>query len=353
MPASSRPRMRGFTLVELLVVIAIIGILIALLLPAVQAAREAARRTQCTNNAKQLGLALHNYHDQNKSLPPAYQFDKKDLANADTSDNFRANWLILCLPFMEQQALYGSFDLTQYISGPKNLGPRGVVIPGLLCPSDGNNRVRYEGPANRENGNWARGNYGAQGEITYNRQSAFTNSLFGGVMGMSQALKLGDILDGTSNTMMVAEIRAGVSERDRRGAWAMGGPGSSATMANGRNGDDAGPNVCSDASDDIEDCTFLYSGQGPGMNMMLSECMSCWVGCGNHQATARSKHPGGVIVTCADASVHFVSDNVDTGGQWACSSNEANIAACPMSVWDRFCVASDGIALDMTKVFGY
>ncbi len=350
MPASSRPRSRGFTLVELLVVIAIIGILIALLLPAVQAAREAARRTQCMNNIKQAALALHNYHDQNKCLPPAYQFDKGEAYN--TSDKFRPNWIILCLPFMEQQALYGSFDLTQFISSPKNLAPRGVVMPTLLCPTDSaNNRVKFAGRGASEGPNWARGNYGVQGELSYGTNAAFANSALGGVMGWNRALRLGEILDGTSNTLMVTELRAGVNEGDRRGTWAMGVPGASATMANGRDSDANGPNPCNDASDDIEDCTSLSS--NPGVQALLADCMGCWSGCDNHQATTRSKHPGGVMCATADASVHFVSDNVDTGGVWHCSGQAENINTCPMSVWDRFCVASDGIALDMTKVFAY
>src|SRR5690349_22458600 len=106
------PVRRAFTLVELLVVIAIIGILVALLLPAVQSAREAARRMQCQNNLKQLGLALHNYHDTNQSFPPCMSFDK-DVSDISNTPNYRANWVIRILPFCEQQNLYNAFDFTQ------------------------------------------------------------------------------------------------------------------------------------------------------------------------------------------------------------------------------------------------
>ena len=108
---SPRPRPAGFTLVELLVVIAIIGVLVALLLPAVQAAREAARRSQCGNNLKQIGLALHNYHDTLKWFPPGAVFE----GGASTAPNAqpinqRGSMHVRLLPYMEQQALYNAFD---------------------------------------------------------------------------------------------------------------------------------------------------------------------------------------------------------------------------------------------------
>ena len=104
-------RRKGFTLVELLVVIAIIGILVALLLPAVQAAREAARRMSCQNNLKQLGIALHNYHDTNKKFPAGMQFYGPGNNSADRGKNYRANWIIAILPYFEQQPLYDTLNV--------------------------------------------------------------------------------------------------------------------------------------------------------------------------------------------------------------------------------------------------
>ncbi|MFG0262303.1 MAG: DUF1559 domain-containing protein [Novipirellula sp. JB048] len=131
-------RHRGFTLVELLVVIAIIGVLVGLLLPAVQAAREAARRMSCSNNLKQLGLAMHNYHDTHQKFPYGY------LAESDSQTLMRECWYQNLLPFVEQQAYYDQYKnafatygpsmATQIHQLPAELA--GVVIPAFMCPSD-------------------------------------------------------------------------------------------------------------------------------------------------------------------------------------------------------------------------
>jgi prepilin-type N-terminal cleavage/methylation domain-containing protein len=118
----------GFTLVELLVVIAIIGILIALLLPAVQAAREAGRRTQCVNNLKQLGLAMHGYHDSHGRLPYAV---------IDCCTPPGGTWVVLLLPLLEQQNLRAQFDLSKLMTDPVHRSAIAVPLPVLVCPSDG------------------------------------------------------------------------------------------------------------------------------------------------------------------------------------------------------------------------
>jgi prepilin-type N-terminal cleavage/methylation domain-containing protein len=221
---SSPPR-TGFTLVELLVVIAIIGVLVALLLPAVQAAREAARRTQCTNNLKQIGIGLHNYHDTHGHFPPAIQFDAGQ--DFTTSDQLRPNWVILMLPFFEQQSLYDSFDFTKLISDPANRDKRGVKIKALICPSDGNTATPFRGNSSGEGDNWARGNYAANGHRLFAHESGFSSALHRGVMGVNESTRMAEITDGLSSTMMVGEIRAGVSADDRRGCWALGTAGGS------------------------------------------------------------------------------------------------------------------------------
>ena len=122
------PKSTGFTLVELLVVITIIGILIALLLPAVQAAREAARRLQCSNNLKQLGLAIHNYHSVHNCLP---------MACGDFNSNPNTGtWTCAILPYMEQQGVYDRFDHNKVMLDPANAQAVLIVVPAFTCPTD-------------------------------------------------------------------------------------------------------------------------------------------------------------------------------------------------------------------------
>lgn len=170
---STRPR-RAFTLVELLVVIAIIGVLVALLLPAIQAAREAARRTQCANNLKQIGIALHNYHSAHNVFPT--QTTGAPPTSTGCGSGFYS-WMVPLLPFLEQKPLHDSIDLKTGIMDQCNLPSpadyRGLtisadhrnakaaatVVPGFLCPSDSYEQTSVLGSANPAPGNYA-GNVG-------------------------------------------------------------------------------------------------------------------------------------------------------------------------------------------------
>lgn len=192
---------RGFTLVELLVVIAIIGILIALLLPAVQAAREAARRTQCNDNLKQLGIALQNYHDVNRSFPTMTVFGG---GGSSPQRAYHHTWLTASLPFLEQQPLYQRVNKLGWAWGQPTMG---VSLPVLRCPSDGN----YPG-----NTGWyglAVTNYaGSEG---YHWWSSALNVLgdtvtreYSGIFSEEQWNRISDIPDGTSNVVMVSEVNA-------------------------------------------------------------------------------------------------------------------------------------------------
>ena len=361
---------RAFTLVELLVVIAIIGILIALLLPAVQAAREAARRAQCKNNLRQLGLALHNYHDKWNSFPPSSTWDVANggpgvIDQTQAHKMISPNWVILILPYMEEQPLYDAFDLKKYITDPVNAVARGTQIPTMLCPSDPFNSQPLNGTACPKTealgDNWARGNYGANGALgmmsyahhkneacagwnSYTDSSGkkiipWTQKRFRGVMGANASLGIKHIKDGTSHTIMLTEIRAGITEFDVRGTWALGGAGPSSVWACGWFGDAVGPNTEWSAADDIWACAEIQAALG-GADELGKSGMGCYVGNGNNrQAAPRGEHAGGINVAYCDGSVHFIGDFVDTRGTRAYDTPPY------FSIWDRLMLSTDGMVI--------
>jgi prepilin-type N-terminal cleavage/methylation domain-containing protein len=254
----------AFTLIELLVVIAIIAILIGLLLPAVQKIREAAARMQCSNNLHQLALAAHNYVDANQKLPPASQVPYaavNDDANNQMQMPFGPNWAVLLLPYIEQDnlykqsnaAAYPGFSPVPHVGAAKSMPSgfyasfnsswrsiRGVVVKTYQCPSDANNQTLYNDPSPTTSpleAGWARGNYGANAGFDdydhVNGGSNYTSSAGGTgwplygvvsspVMSSNYGSKITDISDGTSNTIMFNELRAGISPLDPRGVWALG-----------------------------------------------------------------------------------------------------------------------------------
>jgi prepilin-type N-terminal cleavage/methylation domain-containing protein len=185
----------GFTLVELLVVIAIIGILVALLLPAVQMAREASRRSSCSNNLKQIGLALQNYHDTYSRFPIGVIYQRPD------GSAYHHTWLTRILPFMEQGNLYNSVDFTQKAWGQAIVGKK---VPNLLCPSDGG----YEDPS--ETHGIAITNYsGSEGYHWWPTANLNPGGIgqgdYSGLFAITRNMKFSSVNDGTSNTVVVAE----------------------------------------------------------------------------------------------------------------------------------------------------
>jgi len=361
----------GFTLVELLVVIAIIGILVALLLPAIQAAREAARRAQCQANLHNIAIAVLNYESARKILPEGMTFDPAGVGNIQAIPNYGPNWIIKILPYLESQAVYDAFDPASlkapYKPGindnasTRNSTARATVIPVLLCPSDGYNRSIFAGGSSLGNG-WARTNYAASAgrSFLYGSPTSATefhmagpNSLawsgkditaqanltcYRGVMGPNVAVKLAQIIDGTGKTIMLGEIRTGITEQDGRGVWGLGHAGASLLAAYGSGGDDDGPNYCDVNGDDVHApgvCgTGPVCGGASGTGEAGAECMGCYSTTGGFdQATSRSKHPGGVHLAMADGSVQFISDDIETNG---CYSG----TCC--SVWDYMITSADG-----------
>jgi prepilin-type N-terminal cleavage/methylation domain-containing protein/prepilin-type processing-associated H-X9-DG protein len=323
-------RTAGFTLIELLVVIAIIAILIGLLLPAVQKVREAAARIQCTNNLHQLGLAAHGYHDANGTFPPAvlipYAILDSDAITSDASYPFGPNWAIFLLPYIEQDNLYkqanvqsypGTTNLTNY--GSYNLSwrnIRGVVIKVYQCPSDGNNSTPFSDPngAPLEQG-WARGNYAASngaadadhhvGGASATGNKPFPGISKGPVMAINYGAKIAAITDGTSNTLMFNEVRAGITATDRRGTWAMGMTG--ASIVNGGRDYNPTPNNTIDEADELQGCAgFWYPGIGSRDGMGCINDPSAF----NSGAQSRSRHVGGVNGCFADGHVQFITNSI-------------------------------------------
>ena len=193
-PSSRHSRRRGFTLIELLVVIAIIAVLIALLLPAVQQAREAARRTQCKNNLMQIGLALQNYMLGHEVLPPGTQNATGPILSKEDATQSHMSWLVQILPYLEQQNVYHHIDFTQSVYAPANVSVRSRQMNVMTCPSDphvfgkGVGVTSYCGVHN---------DYEAPIDVNQN-----------GVLFLNSAIHYEQVTDGSSNTIYVMEARA-------------------------------------------------------------------------------------------------------------------------------------------------
>ncbi len=394
---------RAFTLVELLVVIAIIGILIALLLPAIQAARASARRAECKSNLRNIGIGLLNYHDAHKRFPPSAVWDaRRSLDGSGANEGLidsgtphaklRETWAIVILPYIEQESTYDAFDLDKYVT---DTTPRGANdastnalahatrIDTLLCPEDSaNNRQMLMGSSgggglSALGDYWGRSNYAANGglclsgydgpldsnrrsvppasEWTPKRRSGrfkdarpWFHKWCRGVMGANDGLKIEDIGDGTASTVLVAEIRAGITEFDLRGTWALAGAGASALWGHGLWGDANGPNATtSAAADDIWGCSQIRAafGQGPSGAKTLKDLgMPCYNG-SNSQATSRSMHEGGIQALFCDGSVHFISNGIELGG--AARSGVPNQPKGKyLGAWDRMMLSNDGLPVE-------
>jgi prepilin-type N-terminal cleavage/methylation domain-containing protein/prepilin-type processing-associated H-X9-DG protein len=309
----------GFTLVELLVVIAIIGILIALLLPAVQAAREAARRMQCSNQLKQLGLALHNYHDTHKSFPPRGQ-GTTGSSDYATNNAGRASAFIALLPYIEQTAMYN-----RIMAGDSQYPPGG---PGawygwsvwnnapatLKCPSDGG--VTQQ--ADAVNYMFSMGD-----TITNNCWATSVRGLFA----KRDGVRIAEITDGTSNTIAMSEHlfanfspTTGSNLNVKQGiVTSLSGLASSpGTCLGTRNGQFYNASVTvkgrtgwkwTDGQAEKLGFTTILPPNSPS----CSEPSNSNGDGANTIMSPSSNHPGGVMALFADGSTHFISETINTG----------------------------------------
>ncbi len=349
----------GFTLIELLVVIAIIGILVALLLPAVQAARESARRIQCSNNLHHLALGLLIAHDAQGNFPAPTSVRPGTNDTVLNDSRLFSNWAIEILPQIEQQSLFDSFQidpLTRLTEGV-NRGARSTEINIMLCPSDNGLGRPFEGSG----GNWARGNYGLNGfqfwpnlNLTREMRGEATGSSTNpprdwidfniGMGGVTQpTMSIRRIKDGTSHTIMLAEMRVGLSPSDRRGVWAMGMCGSNFHCRHASNLVNA-PSDCSQGADDVFGSQDIIAEVGDGQ--LLAECMHPGNANMSGQSVVRSLHPGGVQVAMVDGSVRFISDLIEAGLQGASAfigQNADDVKPENFRVWQRLNVSSDGM----------
>ncbi|NLY01750.1 MAG: DUF1559 domain-containing protein [Rhodopirellula sp.] len=298
----------GFTLVELLVVIAIIGILIALLLPAVQAAREAARRSQCSNNLKQVALGLHNYHDTHLVFPPGFvdtspSCSATNNANAiDQASNLNGlAWSALILPFVEQGPLYdqvksqtSSFarhwerDFSWTVN-PIAASRQGVSV--YSCPTDTMELI-----------NTKRGSFGKNNYLGNSGTGAPLDAL--GVLYPGSRIKMRDIQDGTSNTALLVE-RTGTRELSSTSC----GVGAAAVACDWQAGLWIGARTIGSAntwSPGLNN-TDVDSYGGNGATYLINRSSATW---GAAWGSA-SNHPGGLQWALCDASVNFVSETID------------------------------------------
>ena len=293
---ASGKRAGGFTLVELLVVIAIIGILVALLLPAVQSAREAARRTQCLNNLKQVGLALHHHHEHFGHLPYGSRYTGH---NPDV-DGAEATWITALLGFVEQGNLADSIDWSRGFgqaahdaNHPNNFLSK-TTLELFICPS--NSKVEPW------SGFMSRGSYVANngiGPLAENDQGDLPMSREGGVFHLNSNMPFARMRDGTTNTVMVSEIiNAGSS--DSRGI--MHYPEGPLYQHNYT------PN--SSVPDHLR---RVWQGMPWCVSTDEAPCVGVFSWWTDRRLimSARSHHPGGVNVVLGDGSVRFLNDSID------------------------------------------
>ncbi|WP_165219045.1 DUF1559 domain-containing protein [Aquisphaera insulae] len=319
---------RAFTLIELLVVIAIIAVLIALLLPAVQSAREAARRIQCVNNLKQLGLAFHNYLNTHNSLPPGRIWAPRPTKSSTDFPTIFAGvqnttWFTLMLPLVEQSNLSNSFNFTLGAEGYYGAGLAAAAgffanstvsatkISGFQCPSDREEQFQIatsyaggllSGPILTKGNyavSWGNTDWGAA------HSSGLGSQYMRSAFGHDGNISIAAITDGTSNTVFTAEVLQGAKNDIRGVMWSIV-PGGSSFMTRFT------PNGLKDYLNIVNGGDYLNNDPGLFCTSEPVLQMPCFPGAGDHEAFSgsRSRHPGGVNAGMGDGSVRFIKNSI-------------------------------------------
>jgi prepilin-type N-terminal cleavage/methylation domain-containing protein len=357
----SNRTVRGFTLVELLVVIAIIGVLVALLLPAIQAAREAARRSSCGNNLKQLGLALQNYHDARKTFPYAAVVSTSTAGLFNNTPYQGPSWVVAILPFIEGGNVITLYNKTAFwMDAAANMSFGAATLPFMLCPSDSFAPIPFNGygistTLGQAQHNWGRACYGCNATTYWDcnqlisAPTNFNTVVNGkGVMAPNISLSMKQVLDGTSKVVLVAEMRADPTPSAARGVWALP-TGCCALYAHGAYNvdswnapptpNDAGPNNAGSASssngtlgDQVNGCAV----SGPTIAQLYALGMGCINGGDNNWMGPKSQHPGGVLSVFCDGSVHWLDDGIQLG------TIGSNLATSTNGYWEMLFLSQDG-----------
>ena len=329
-------RQRGFTLIELLVVIAIIAVLVAILLPAVQQAREAARASQCRNNLKQLGIAMHSYHEAMGMFPKAIS----ELATGGAQDLYRGfSAHAMLLPYVDQAGLYNRVDFSSGTDSGGNVQISRNVIPGFLCPSD----LKYNSTSAtdvRYNGSGV--NYAVSAGPSLFWSINATDAV--GMFNFRVPVRMSDLLDGSSNVIAAAEqiLPAGDAKGKLAETTYLGTQGSLTASFGTDAALQAFAGTCTGTTtmnaSYNENTKWLNGGMGQTVVATLNTpnsirpnciiaCSGCWAGTGNGVWTSRSRHTGGVHSLLGDGGVRFLSDSFD------------------INVWQRLGARADGKAV--------